>query len=265
MTDPFETVAFLANSENRVHLLAAVAEKPHTRADLQEETDIARATLGRILADLQDRGWVRQDGNHYEATPEGAYLVTEFESLVDTVAALDELGDLVQWFPIQNVSFDFGRLRHAKVTRPSKQDALKPITRSLELIGSARYVRLVAGQHAPPALKALRDAIVEEERLTLEFIVTEEIVETIFGASPDREFFRDLVASDRVELYRTSIPHEFNYVANDDTILFTLSDEHGAPQALVETDDPIIREWFESFFETTRQDATRLTLDDFPE
>lgn len=114
MPDSFETVAFLATSENRVRLLAAVAENSRTRADLQEETGIARATLGRILSDLRDRGWIRQDGTYYEATPEGARPITEFESLLDTVATLDDLGDLVQWFPVKDVSFDLGRLRDAR-------------------------------------------------------------------------------------------------------------------------------------------------------
>ena len=266
MSDPSDLVSFLAASRNRVDILEAVSAKPLTRADIQRTTDSTRATLGRSLADLNDRDLVRQDGTYYEATPQGAFLVRDFQSLVESVHTVEHLGPLLEWFPVDDVSFELGRLRDAKITRPSKQDALQPVTRSLNLLHEAAHISMVAGQYAPPALEATWDATVVQEHQALELVLTDAVIQTIVATGdPDRSWFRELVSSERSDVYTTSWTLGYNVGVIDDVVFFALSDDHGAPQALIETEDPAVQEWFATFFRNYVQDATEITVDDLSE
>jgi predicted transcriptional regulator len=264
MGQSLEVLAFLANSENRVSVLQTLATAPHTRAELAAETDVARATLSRILSDLEARELIEQHRDGYAATPRGAHLMGAVRSLIATIDALDRLDDLVRWFPAEDLGLDVGRLHDATVVRPDATDNVRPLTRSLEHIQQAERVRLVASQHAPPALEALWRATVVEARLTLEMIAEPAVLDAVFDSDTEGERMRELVASDGVTLYcKTSLP-ACNCVDNDGTIIFALRDHNGAPQALVESDAPGVREWFDAFFTRTRAEATLVPGDDLP-
>lgn len=262
MDEPIDRVAFLANSANRVRVLRTLATGPHTRAELAAETDVARATLGRVLTDLTDRGWIERQRDEYLATPQGAQLVRAVQSLTDTVETLDRLGDQVRWFPFEDVSFGIDELHDATVVRPDETDVFRPLTRSLEHIGQAETVRIVASRHAPPALEALWRATVREGRLSLEMIVSPPVLDAMLGSETDGERLREMLASERATVWRAPSLPGYNCVDNDGTIIFALRDDTGAPQALVESDAPAVREWFGAFFERHRAAATRLTGDD---
>lgn len=47
-------------------------------------------------------------------------------------------------------------------------------------------------------------------------------------------------------------------------IVIGISDDEGAPCALIETDDPEGREWVRATIDAHREQATRLTADDLP-
>jgi predicted transcriptional regulator len=261
MTDGLETVAFLAGSENRVRVLMALAERPLSRTDLQSATEVTRATLARVLSDLEDRGWVRREGQQYEATRAGRALADSFRSTTETAAALETLGDLARWFPFDDVAFEVRHLHDARVVRPTKADAIRPVTRSLELIGEAERIRILGSQHAPPALAAFRERI-ETGELRIDLVVTCEAFETLRAAEHDTDHLRYLVGHDRASVAVTDTDLDGNYAANDDTIVLTVADDNGAPQAIVESEALAVREWFDDRFETVRAEATPVDASD---
>lgn len=262
MDEPLDRIAFLVNSKNRVRVLQTVATAPQTRAELAAETKVARATLGRILGDLEDRAWLERRRDEYVATPTGAQLAQAVQSVTETVETLDRLDDQVQWFPFEDVSFDLGALHEATIVRADETDTFRPLTRSLEHIRRAERVRLLASQHAPPALEALWRATVVEQRLTLELIVAASVIDRLLESETDGERVREMLASERATIYRAPSLPAYNCVDNDGTIIFALRDDDGSPQALVESDAPAVRTWFEGFFERHRAEATRVTGDD---
>ena len=255
MSDGLDAVAFLANSENRVRVLTTLAERPLSRADLQEVTDVTRATLARVLSDLEGRGWVRREDGEYAATPAGRALADAFTHVSETAAALETLGDLARWFPFDDVGFDARHLHGARVVRPTKADAIRPVTRSLELIGEAEHIRILASQHAPPALEAFRERV-EGGGLRLDLVVTSEVLDVVRASDRDAEHLRYLLGHDRASVAVTDADMAGNYAANDDTIVLTVADDNGAPQAIIETEAPAVREWFADYFETIRAEAT---------
>ncbi|MDS0221442.1 helix-turn-helix domain-containing protein [Haloarcula sp. S1AR25-5A] len=265
MDEPLDRVAFLANSPNRIRVLETLATGPHTRAELAAQTDVARATLSRILSEFEDREWIEHPRDRYVATPQGVQLVRAVRSLTETVEALDRLGEQVQWFPIEHVDFDVGELHDATIVRPDATDNVRPLTRSLEHIRQAETVRLVASQHAPPALAALWQATVVDRRLTLDGIVATPVFDAIRDSETDAQRMREMVATDRVRFFRGSGLPACNCVDNDGTIIFALRDDNGASQALVETESQAVREWFDAFFDRHREAAAPITAADLDE
>jgi predicted transcriptional regulator len=258
MADGLATVAFLANSENRARVLLTLAEEPRGRAALRAETGTTRATLARVLGELDERGLIRQEAETYALTPAGRALVEAFRPLVRTAAALDTLGDLAAWFPFDDVGFDVRHLHDARVVRPTKADAIRPVNRSLELIDGADRIRVVASQHAPPALAAFREGV-DAGRLQLDMVVTREVLEAFTRSERDTDHLRRLVDSSRASVAVTDAPLDYNAAANDDTIVLTVSDDGGAPQVIIETDAPAVADWFDGFFERHRAAATPVT------
>jgi predicted transcriptional regulator len=264
MGDGLETIAFLANSQNRVAVLTALAERPRDRAALREATTTTRATLARVLGELEERGLVRRDAGTYTATSAGRTLLEAFRPAVETAAALDALGNLVAWFPFDEVGFDIRHLHDARVVRPTKVDSTRPVNRSLDLINGADHIRLVASQHAPPALEAFWEGV-DAGRLHLEVVMSREVLETVRASERDTEQLRGLVASARAEVAVTDAPVAYNAAANDDTIVLTVSDDTGAPQAIIETEAQVVADWFDAFFDRHHEAATPITpadLDD---
>lgn len=264
MTDGLETIAFLAGSENRVRVLTTLAERSLSRTDLRDATGVSRATLARILSDLEGRGWVRRDDGDYTATPAGRELVAAFATATETAAALETLGDLAQWFPFDDVGFDVRHLHDARVVRPTKTDAIRPVNRSLELIGGAGRIRLVASQHAPPAVEAFRDGV-EAGRLQFDLVVTRGALDAVSTSVRDTENIRFLAGHPDSSVAVTDADIDCNYAANDDTIVLTVADDNGAPQAIVESEAPAVRAWFDDYFETMRAGATPLEPADLPD
>lgn len=261
MVEGLETVAFLASSENRVRVLSALTDQPRDRADLREETGTTRATLGRVLGELEDRGLVRRQGSTYEASPAGRALWTAFHPAVETATALDTLGDVATWFPFDDVGFAPRHLHDARVVRPTKTDAIRPINRSLDLIGAADHIRLVASHHAPPALEAFAERV-ETDGLRMDAVMTREALDLIGASENDTRNLRTVVESPTVTAAVTDVHVPYNVAANDDTIVITVSDDSGAPQAIVESEASAVTEWFDEFFEDHCERATPITVDD---
>ena len=76
MTAGIESIEFLARSPHRVGVLEALADGPTDRRDLTETTGASSPTVGRILADFEDRQWLVRDGPTYALTALGEYVAS---------------------------------------------------------------------------------------------------------------------------------------------------------------------------------------------
>ena len=82
-TEALGDVGYLSRSNHRVAILETLARVPSSRGELEEKTGSSRATVDRIVNELEDRGWaVRRTDGEYEATPTGAQLAAQFRSLL---------------------------------------------------------------------------------------------------------------------------------------------------------------------------------------
>lgn len=252
-----EPVSFLARSSNRVEALVALEAGPATRAALQADTGIPRATLSRILADFRERGLAERNGHEFSITPLGELLAAELRSLSDSIDAVRELQTLEPWLPLSELGIGVGDLADASVTLPTPVEPLAPVRRTAEVFASSERVRGLCNNVVPENLQALRRAVLEDG-LAVEVVVTDDAFDAV-AADPDvREVVRDLLDSGRVDLSVCSAALPHLAILADGTVLLVVADDEGAIRGTVESESDAARSWFASAFDAYRRDAERV-------
>lgn len=260
MTSPLALVTFVTRAQNRVDALLALAASPTTRPELQEDTGIPRTTLSRILADFQDRDLVERDGHEYALTPLGSLLTSELGSLVETVGAMEELQTLGRWLPLSEFGVEVWDLAGSKVTRPTPVDPTAPVRRTIDVIDESERVRGLCDIVVPEGIEALlRGATDGRQRLSA--VITSAAFDVVAADPEVSALVRELLVSDRVELFvsQRAIP-QLSMVA-DGTVLIEVADDEGTIRGLIETENEAIRSWFDSAFEAYRTEAERVAPD----
>jgi predicted transcriptional regulator len=241
----FDLVSYLTRSENRTVVLLELVDGAGSRADLQESTGIPRATLSRILAGFRDRELLVREGHDYRLTPLGAYLATELGELFDATAALQSLQRLREWLPFDETDIPLAGLAGAEVLEPSETDPLAPIRRAESLLAAGAVVRLTGNSVVPSCLDIVCDRVTAGEQ-AFECVVSPGAVEVIAADPAMREQCETLVAASEATLlvYDGRVPSALFVV--DDVTFFAVTDDAGAIQGHVQTDDSTVREWAEA-------------------
>lgn len=259
---PLDDIAFLARSPYRVRVLEALASRPYDRHGLQEATDVPRVTLGRVLDAFEDRGWIRQRGTEYTISPLGSLVVEAFEPLIASVRTARKLRPIVEWIPARELDFDLLHLTDATITVPSRNNPLSPLRREIERLQSADEVRLLSSIVVPQALEANLLAPVQASQ-RFEAVFTASAVETIRDDPEMARQFAKLVASDRAEIYRFDGEVPCVVAVLDGGVGLGLEDDQGLPRALIETEDPSVRDWADSTITAYRRQSEPVNPDVF--
>lgn len=255
MGSPLDTIAYLARSDHRVEVLGAICAQPRTRGEIRELADASRVTVGRIIADLEERGWVERVGRRYEATAAGRYVAFEFDRLVENLEAFESLPPVVEWVPGDEPSFDLSRLAGAEVVTAEEGDIIAPMRQALGLIEDADRVRAVANGAAKEFVRAMRAAVQAGARHTL--VVPPGTLDALSSEPGLRAgVMAGLEAGLRLLVVDADLP--VLQIA-DDTVALCSRDH----QAMVETDDPAVYEWAEGYFESLLAGATHISLESF--
>lgn len=240
MTDPLEDIAYVARSPNRAAVLSALEEGPATRRELGERTGASRATLARILGDLEERRWIERSGDHYLATPLGSLVAEEFSNLVDTMDAVGTIRDVAHLLPTDD-GLGLRAFADAAITTPEPDDPTAHLDLAYEHVATADGVAILATTALP------RIARVAAERLRdggFSFTAT---IPAAFARdlSPDSDVlvsFREIVASGgSVRLVEE--PIQYNLAVADDAVVLWLCDDEGTDQGVLVTEDGRVREW----------------------
>lgn len=255
MHDPLDTIEYLARSDHRVEVLGAICAEPRTRGEIRELADASRVTVGRIITDLEERDWVERVGRRYEATTEGRYIAAEFNRLVDNLEAFASLPAVVEWYPDDEPSFDLSRLAGAEVVTAEEGDIIAPMRQALDLIKGADRVRAVANGAAKEFVHATRVAVEAGARHTL--VIPPD---TLDALSSDPELRDGVMAGLEAGLRLLVVDADLPVLQLADDTVALCSGDH---QAMIETDDPTVYEWADSYFESLREDATPIRPESF--
>lgn len=258
MESPSDLVSFITRAENRVDVLLALAVNPQTRPELQEETDIPRATLSRILADFDDRDLLVRDGHQYQLTPLGNLIAAELASLFESVESTQALQTLAGWLPLDDLDVDFDRLAAAEVTLPTPIDPMAPVKRAAAVVEAAERVRTFCYSvvHAP-ILAALRGIAGQGQQL--EGVIASGVLAVVRDDPELAASAQELFASGNVALYLYDEGIEPQLIIADGRTMFLVTDEEGTIQGLVESTDEVILPWAEDLFESLKKEAEPVT------
>lgn len=251
-----EVLEFFGSTPVRLVMLERLTAGPEARADLLDTTDVSRITLWRLLGDLEERGWIRETGDGYEATAAGRLVVDRITTTVDAIEAIAELGDLLEWLPLAEISFDVERLADADVVRPTKSDPQAPMRVATRQMEDATTVRILTHGYSPWVVETLHDRVVAGET-TVSMVVSPDVLEAFAANAPIRDQLGEMIEAGGQELYRYGgpVPHIFA-ILDRARVGMGVDDDEGRPQAVFDIVDDEILDWAERTHERYREEAT---------
>lgn len=261
MSDPFEDIQFLARANTRIRAIQLLAEQPRDRDELIERLDISRATMSRLLRQLEDRDWVTQDGAQYTTTRFGAAMATDITQLLDTATTIRQFQGIAQYLPFDELGIEFHHLRGARITEATSADPAAPARRVGQLLDSANRTRILKQAIDPNASRPHYEAVIQGQQQT-EVILTDEAIHTVNETRETRQWFQEMIAND-VPVYRYDGNVPINLKIIDETVVISVTDDNGLLPALIETTDEAIFSWATETFESYGEQAALVGQDAF--
>ncbi|GAA0451169.1 helix-turn-helix transcriptional regulator [Halococcus morrhuae DSM 1307] len=261
MDGPLDDAEFLIRSANRVRLLELLVEGPHERRDMQDDIDVTRVTMGRLLGDLEDHGWVERRSHDYHITPLGRIVFEDLDVFLDTIWLAQKLRDLISHVPTEDLPIDLRRLGEAEFVCGDPADTDAPIRRMSDLMGNADHLRILFSivMEAGPRTTAER---AEAGADTAEAVLSAGVVEVGRNNHRLSEYFRRwLEAGDRVYRYDGEMPHTI--VLADESVLYFVVNDRGNVLGMFVIEDEAVFAWAEETFEQHKRAAERLDVDVF--
>lgn len=227
-------------------VLTALRDGPATRRDLRETLDVERVTLGRILADFEERAWVVVDDGTYRLTLVGELVAAALDEAVDAVDAARRLRPVVGLLPRDEFAVPPTRLRDATVTDAGAGDPYRPVRRFMALLDESSSLRgYDTTTIAPLYVDDIRENILDGMRTEVVYLPT--VAEQLLADY--REAVADAVDDGNLRL-RVAEPLPFGLAVFDDRVgVGVYDDANGMLSAFVDTDDPVVREWAVESFE----------------
>lgn len=276
-----EDIAYLARSENRLHVLetlTAMITPPgqptpgYSRRQLADMTGTSRTTLGRVLTEFQDRGWARRNTDgEYVATPIGEHVAAEFTPLVRSMEALRGLGETAAIIPrsalsgptVEAPAVSIREFSDGTVREPNSYDPTFFGRYFADLVDGAQSVLSMVYVATPQTmLTAFEDELHEGDvhiRATFSSSVTDHIL-----ANPEVGPRREHAAHERVEIYRYRDHIPCNLFVIDETVLLENSQVEGVQDGtVIETDNAAVREWAVAVIEHYIEHSELILPEDF--
>ena len=257
---PLDDVEFLARSEHRVTVLAALASRPRSRADLLETTGASASTIGRTLREFEERRWLSRDGHQFAATQLGAFVAAGMQELIERIETEQKLRDVWQWLPTEASGFTIEIGSGAVVTDAEADDPYAPVNRFVSLLRRTDRFRFAGYDVA--LLEPCKD---ELSRRIIDGMHTEIIDPpsvSRYILSTYREHCSEPLESGNLLVRLHDDLPSYGLGLFDDRIAVSGYDpDSGTVQVLLDTDAPRAREWAESTYESYRREARPLTLE----
>ncbi len=257
-----EDIAFLANSANRVALLRCLREGPHARDGLMTKVGVSRVTLGRILDELEERNWITQRGQVATITSLGAWVLEEYQTFSDMMAAERSLREVFHWFPDEPYGFHISELADAEITAVSRANASAPLSQHVRLFEDGGRFWSFSFAITRLFLESCWRHVMNES-ITFEWVFTTAVLDVLTDDPELSRHSRELLDSGRVEYRHFDGEIPYIVLGSTETVNLRLADEDGSPTALIQSDADGVREWAESTFDRYWTDATPIETDVF--
>lgn len=258
----------LETAIRRKPALAALAEEPRHRRDLQEQLDLSKATCHRIVRSFDEMGLLRRTEDGYELTGLGQAVAEQVGAFERTVRTAYRLAPLLEAFEAAAVDFDVELFTDATITRPRPDDPSPPVHRYLELFREAESVRTVARtSFVPPLyLEEIFGTAFGDDKNGGIVIYPKSVVENRYAEYP--EWHRQVAEEGipiRYRIYERS-PFGMTIYDDDHVGLRAYDEGTGTLVLFADTDDPDAVSWAEDVFDYYYERSEPLgAFEEFPD
>ncbi|WP_416840915.1 helix-turn-helix transcriptional regulator [Haloferax sp. DFSO52] len=253
MNTPFDDIAFLANSENRVAIFGALVENPKSRSEIRDQVDTSGATITRVLRGLEDRNWITSVGQAYAVTPLGEWVYDEFTHLVAEMEAVHRLREPIQWLPDDQLTFDVQRLRDAELILVEESDVTRFLRRVRDFQASGDQIRGVTRSVSPDMVENQWELAVHGET-HIDFVISPEVLDVVLGHQTACQQFNEMLDQPNVRFtVCEDIPMSVGIV--DGKVGINLTDDQGVLKGGLISEDETVREWALALFEHCRKNG----------
>lgn len=221
-TEALDAIAYLSRSENRVRLLHALTGDDFTRGELTDRTPASRTSVDRIVNEFQERGWVeRSTDGTYVATAQGNQLMQRFRPFIESVTALQRLGDALEWLPLRELSIGLEHFNDAVVWEPAT-DPVETVEFMCDLVRDASRFRVLADLLPPEQLEVIMADRIDAELLTMHGVTTDQVLHHIGSRSERADRWRAMIEAG-ADIARHDGPLPCNLWIIDETVLIKKS------------------------------------------
>jgi predicted transcriptional regulator len=201
------------------------------------------------LDEFEDRIWIDKDGYRYTATRLGEVVASGMEELIERIETERKLRDVWHWLPDEVRDSTVEEWAAMTVTVAEPDAPYRPVNRFESLLESTNELRLVRPEIA--LMEPCFDVLVQ---------LIEEEVEVVLVARPDSHTYflstypeRSSAMMERdcfTVLEYDDLPPYGTGILDDRVVISCYVEDSGMVRALVDTDEPAVREWALSVYDT---------------
>lgn len=251
---PLDEIGFLARSEHRVEVLDALAERPHSRADLRTLTGASSSTIGRMLGEFEDRCWIERTGYQYETTPLGTFVVEGVMALLERMGTERTLREVWQWLPTEEIGFDIELFADAVVRVPEFGSPHLTVGRFAELVKGTDAMRAFTTTTVGADVDVLFRSVIDG--MEAELMWPTGLTGTILDSHP-KQFSAAIESGNLTVLTNDDVPCACA-IFDERVGLAGYDRETGIMRATIDTDADGARRWAEELYASYRRDARPL-------
>lgn len=256
MDPSIDEIAFLASSDHRIAVLDTLTSGPADRSALRSETGASSPTMGRVVADFEERRWITREGSVFELTPLGEFVSTRFSELREAMSIERKLRDVWRWLPREMEGFSVDLFADAVISRPGPGYPYEPVERLTHLIQNTNQMR----GFDSIVQKSINNETVCEAVLNgmeFEYVFSPVALEGTYAWNSERVMAA--AACDNCTVYvHDALPDgdRCGLGIVDDRVGICCHDvDTGALVCVIDTDDPDAREWAIATFDRVREEA----------
>lgn len=261
---PIDDIGYLTQSEHRIPMLVSLTDRPRSRSELCELTEMSSSTVRRTLSEFEDRTWVRKERSRYVATRLGAVIAAGMEDLIDLFETERKLRDIWHWLPDEVIEGPTETWAEMTVTLPEPDSPYRPVNRFKSLLQQTTEVRYLRPEIAlmEPCFDALRSLIDAGIEITL--IDRPSCHAYFITTYPERSVAMEKRDNFTV-LEHDELPRCGIGLLETRVTISCYEQDSGSVQALIDTDVPAIREWAESTYASFEVDARPVNPESYME
>lgn len=253
-----EDIAFITRSDNRIDILTELDNSPSTPSELTDILEASRPTLGRVLSDFEDRGWIKRTDAGYVTTVEGEQMLAEFDPFIERIRTIRRLGSAVDWIPNDELSIGLEHFSDVTLRRPERTDPVEVLDFFTDRVKDAELFYCVTHLSVTDEkAKAMLEGV-SSGRLDPVHVLTDELVDYLQRHSKRRKWMQAyLEAGADIFRYDETIPCNL-FILDDLVILGESYPNTDHPYAGLTTEDESVRSWAFELIERYRTNAAQL-------